>query len=106
MNYTSLIVATHVADPSKLHLNHITHLLCLDLRLQEFKVSNNDLSQMSFSLNVVSDDRESTISILDKMVTQIAKSHARFIDLTEKEKTVIIANTTLLTFSLPPHTNC
>ena len=63
---------------------------------------------MSFSLNVVSDGRESTISILDKMATETAKSHARFIDLIEKEKTVtiIIANNALLTFSLPPHTNC
>ena len=61
---------------------------------------------MSFSLNVVSDSRESTISILDKMVAQIAKSHAKFIDLIEKEKTVITDYTTLLTFSLPPHTNC
>ena len=60
---------------------------------------------MSFSLNVVSDGRESTISLLEKMFTQIAKSHARFIDLIQKEKTVITANTTLLTFSLPPHTN-
>ena len=55
---------------------------------------------------MVSDGRESMISMLDKMVTQIVKSHARFIDLIEKEKTVIITNTTLLTFSLPPHTNC
>ena len=60
---------------------------------------------MSFSLNVVSDGRESTISILDKMVIQIAKRDARFIDLIEK-KTVIVTNTTLLTFLLPPHTNC
>ena len=61
---------------------------------------------MSLSLDVVSDGRESMIFILDMMVTQIAKTHARFINLIEKEKTVIIANTTLLTFALPPHTNC
>ena len=45
---------------------------------------------MSFTLNVVSDGRESMITILDKMVTQVAKSHARFIDLIEKEKTVVM----------------